>query len=108
MDEHAFQDIRVTTQVGPPHPARVIHVCKGAFQQFAATSQQPNASGAANPATIRIDRVTRRRLRDPRLAPAIRLADVRAKAVRVQLEYDGATMTSLVGHNVVSEVHGFA
>ena len=47
----------------------------GAFDELAPLPQEPLAAGAANPATIRIDRVAGRRLPLPRASSPIRLRD---------------------------------
>ena len=58
---------------------------KRSFQPFAALSQQPFATRAANPPTIPVDGIASRGTGFPVAPPAIRFRDVAADADRVSM-----------------------
>ena len=59
VNEHAFEDIRRTTQMCTAHTTGVVRVREAALDAFAAPSQQPFASIAANATTIAVDGIAR-------------------------------------------------
>ncbi len=113
MDQDAFQDIRVTTQMRATHPAGVVEVRERAFDILAAAAHQAASPSAANPSAIAIHRRLGLRLLRPVASPTGGLRDVRAEAKGVEFHHDpiaGAALGSIsdrrqVGARLVTEVN---
>ena len=88
-------------QVRPPHPAGLVEMGEGAFEQLAAVSQQPLAARAADAPTIGVDGVARVRLVRPVASAAVRLGDVAADAHCVRDRHDRIAVIALVGDDLV-------
>ena len=80
LDEQPFQDVGMPAQMDAAHPAGLVEMRVGPFQQLAPLPQQPFPARAADPPPVGIHRVPRRRLALPVPPAAIRLRDVAADA----------------------------
>src|SRR4051795_252531 len=56
MNQQALQDVRVPTQMRPPHPARVIDMREGPFDALAPLPHQAASAGATHATSIAIYR----------------------------------------------------
>src|SRR4051812_4405517 len=92
----------------PAHAAGLIGVREAAFDPLPSATQESLATRAADAATVGVDGLACRCLIGPRLRPAGGLTDVGPKAVRGELEHDGATVAPFVGDDLVRQGHGLA
>ena len=76
VHEQTFQDIGMPAQMHAAHPAGLVEMGVGPFQELAALSQQPVPARAPNATTIRIHRLLGRGLARPVAPPTIRLRHV--------------------------------
>jgi hypothetical protein len=72
VDKQPFENIAVSTQMSPAHPARLVEVSIGSLQQLAPSPHQLLSTLTLNPSPIGIDCITFGVLIDPALPTAIR------------------------------------
>jgi hypothetical protein len=104
MQQHAFEDVRVTSKMHAPHATRFIEMRKRAFEPLAALSQQAFAARAANPSAISIDGVARLRVFRPVAAATIGFGDVPAHADRLEIDELPITVIPLVRDDLVESL----
>src|SRR6266496_417047 len=56
VNQYPLENIRVAAQMRTAHPTRVVDMRERAFDRLPASTHQPPAAGAANPAAIAIHR----------------------------------------------------
>ena len=100
LDEQPFQDVGMAAQMDAAHPAGLVEMRVGPFQELAPLPQQPFPARAANPPPVGIHRVPRRRLARPVAPAAIRLRDVAAHADGRKPDHRLVAVISLVGHHL--------
>lgn len=77
MHDQSFEDVLMTSQMRPPHAARLVQARIRPLEQFAAATQEALASCAAHPLTIGVHRRLRIRGLHPVSPPALRFRNVR-------------------------------
>ena len=100
LDEQPFQDVGMPAQMDAAHPAGLVEMRVGPFQQLAPLPQQPFPARAADPPPVGIHRVPRRRLALPVPPAAVRLRDVAADADGRKPDHRLVAVISLVGHDL--------
>src|SRR5438094_3046039 len=101
MQQHAFEDVRMTSEMHAPHATRFIEMRKRAFEPLAALSQQAFAAHAANPSAIPIDGGTRLGVLRPVTGATIGFGDVTAHADRFEIDELLITVIPLVLDDLV-------
>jgi hypothetical protein len=97
MHEQTFEHILMAAHVHAPESTGFIEVGARSLEQFTSLPKEAFAAFAADAPSIRIDRVAFGVLLDPRLRPAIRLADIGANRQRLQIVHRRSTVVALVG-----------
>ena len=78
MHEQTLQHVLVSANVRASQPTCLVEMRTRPLEQFPASPEEAFPAVVANPSSVRIDGVAFGFLIDPRLRPAIRLADVGA------------------------------
>src|SRR5262245_61159479 len=78
--EQALEDVGVTTQVGPAHAARVVHVGERTLEILPTATQQLAAARPIDAAAVTVDRCLGLRALRPASTPAVWFHDVAAHA----------------------------
>ena len=100
LDEQPLQNVGMPAQMDAAHPAGLIEMRVGPFQQLAPLPQQPFSACASNPPPVGIHRVPRRRLALPVAPAAVRLRDVAADADGRKPDHRLVAVISLVSDNL--------
>ena len=85
MDQHTFQNVRVSAQVHAAQAASFVEMREGTFEPFATQAQQPLATSAVNASPVPIDGGARLGFTRPVASPAIRFRDVAADSHRFEI-----------------------
>src|SRR5260370_2971466 len=93
VDEEPFENVLVTTEMRPPHPAGVIDVGERALDVLSAPAHQPSAAGPVHAPAIAVDRGLRLGGRRPAATAALGLAQLAAHPDRAEI---GQHLTSLI------------
>ena len=80
LEEQPFQDVGMPAQMDAAHPAGLVEMGVGPFQQFVPLPQQPCPEHAPNPRSVGMHRVPRRGLARPVPPAGIGFRDVTADA----------------------------
>ena len=100
LDEHPFQDVGMPAQMHAAHPAGLVEMRVGPFQQLAPLPQQPFPACASDPSAVGIHGVPRRRLALPVPPAAVRLRDVAAHADGRKPDHRLVAVIPLVSDNL--------
>src|SRR6059036_3119523 len=96
MQQHAFEDVRVTAEVHAPHPARFVKMRKRSFQSLASLAEQPFAPLSPNAPPVAIDRVARLGVLLPIAPSTSGFRDVTPDADRFEIHERLITVIALV------------
>jgi hypothetical protein len=105
VDEYAFEDVAVASQVSATHRAGLERVHEGALEKLAAATEQRLASIASNSTSVAVDRIAFGLLVLPVPASALRLRHVAADLELFERGQYFVAVIALVGNDLV-DLHG--
>ena len=104
MDQHTFQNVRVSAQVHAAQAASFVEMREGTFEPFATQAQHPLATSAVNASPVPIDGGARLGFTRPVASPAIRFRDVAADSHRFEIDQLLIAVIALVADDLLQAV----